>query len=461
MKKLLEEYIEGRKSAFEQVADQIWGFAETDYEEVQSAQLLEDFLEAEGFQVETGIGGIPTAFRATAGSGAPVIAFLGEYDALPGLSQEADQTVERPCMVQGSGHGCGHNMLATGALEAACALKNYLKAAELPGTVVYMGCPAEEGGAGKAFLIRSGCFEDVDIALTWHPTPDNGIWNQALANVKITYSFSGRSAHAAACPQEGRSALDACELMNVGVNYLREHVSPAARMHYAYLNAGGTAANVVPSYAKLLYILRSDRIEELEEMVRRVSDIARGAALMTGTTVEEQILYAYRELLDVPEMDDLLADCMKECLPISYTEAELEYARKFQAIELGKGREDKGKAGEENVLNGMETGIKERVQMSSASTDVGDVSWVVPTGNICIASVAAGTVMHKWTATAQGKSAVAYKGMHTAARILAEAGRRLMEEAELREQIVAGFIRERAGRTYYSLIPEDRKPDLS
>ncbi len=456
MKKRLTEYIEGKQEVFEQIAAQIWDFAETDYQEVQSAKLLEDFLEKQGFQVEAGIGGIPTAFRASAGSGKPVIAFLGEYDALPGLSQEADQTSECPCHIHGAGHGCGHNLLAAGSLEAACAVKHALEPAGLSGTVVYMGCPAEEGGAGKAFLIRSGCFEGVDIALTWHPTPDNGIWNQALANVKLTYSFSGKSAHAAACPQEGRSALDACELMNVGVNYLREHVSPAARMHYAYINAGGTAANVVPSYAKLLYILRSDRIEELEEMLKRVGDIAKGAALMTGTTVEEEILYAYRELLDVPEMDVLLTDCMKEFLPISYTEAELEYARSFQAVELGTEAAKNAKEG----LSGMETGITGRVQMSSASTDVGDVSWVVPTGNICIASVAAGTVMHKWTATAQGKSSAAYKGMHTAARILAEAARRLIEDGELRGRIAAGFARELGKREYYSLIPEEREPDL-
>lgn len=449
MDKNLKKWIERDKKQFEKISDLLWDFAEVKYREFQSAQLLEDFLENQGFQVERGIGNIPTAFRAAAGTGKPVIAFLGEYDALPGLSQEADNPEECPCKANGAGHGCGHNLLGAGALEAACALKNYMEEKKLPGTIVYFGCPAEEGGAGKAFMVRAGCFEGVDFALTWHPASQNGVWTNSLANVKVIFSFKGKSAHASACPQAGRSALDACELMNVGVNYLREHVTPDIRIHYAYLNAGGTSPNIVPKYAELLYALRASRSEDLEELLRRVTNVAKGAALMTETNIEVKIVSAYRELLNIPEMEVLLQTCMEEVFPISYTETELEYAGKFHL--LGNHPERP-----ESIENKMTSG---QTQMVMGSTDVGDVSWNVPTGNFCVTTMAAGTIMHKWTATAQGKSSIAHKGMHTAAKILAEAGRRILEETETRKKILDGFAKKTGNQQYYSLIPESTKPN--
>lgn len=428
---------------FEKISDLIWEYAEVKYEEYQSAQLLEDFLDCQGFYVEKGIGDIPTAFCAKFGTGKPVIAFLGEYDALPGLSQMADIVEAKPCSGGEAGHGCGHNLLGAGALEAACALKTYIIKKKLSGTIVFYGCPAEESGAGKAFMLRAGCFSGVDFAFTWHPYWMSGVWNQSLANVKVAFHFTGKSAHASADPQNGRSALDACELMNVGVNYLREHVPPDVRMHYAYLNAGGIAPNIVPAHAELLYALRAQKTTDLEQLLSRVTDIANGAALMTETKMDVKIISAYRELLSIPEMEQLLLSCMRECFPISYTQSELDYAKRFQSIGTHTDHS-------ECISRGIS---KDNGQMSMGSTDVGDVSWKIPTGNIYVTTMAAGTAMHHWAATAQGKSTVAHKGMHAAAQILAEAGRRILEEDDTRQKIRNSFLEAVGNQPYYSLIP--------
>lgn len=444
----LKKIIEKDRNRFEKLSDIIWDYAEVKYQEYQSSRLLADFLEKQGFLVERKIGDIPTAFRAKAGEGKPVIAFLGEYDALPGMSQEADVTEEKRRVANGAGHGCGHNLLGVGAMEAACALKTYLEQNHLPGTVVYFGCPAEEGGAGKAFMIRSGCFEGIDFAFTWHPAPQNGVWTKSLANAKVIFRFHGKSAHASSAPQNGRSALDACELMNVGVNYLREHVSPETRMHYAYLDSGGTSPNIVPKQAALLYALRAPTSSEVEELLSRVTNVAKGAALMTETHADAMIISAYRELLNIPEMEELMLTCIQDVLPVRYTEEELDYARRFQHF----GTDPKNPECISRKISYCHT------QMGRGSTDVGDVSWKVPTGNIFVATMAVGSVMHGWTATAQGKSAIAHKGMHTAAKILAEAGRRVLEDEKVRKRILEGFARKTGNQSYHSLIPLTAKP---
>lgn len=448
MDRLLETLLKDHQQEFEKISDQIWEYAEVRYQEYQSASLLKIFLEAHGFQVEEEIGGIPTAFCGKAGSGSPVIAFLGEYDALPGLSQMADADQELPAAAGGAGHGCGHNLLGAGALEAACALKAYMEKKKLPGTILYYGCPAEENGAGKAFMLRAGCFQGVDFALTWHPFSQSGVWNQSLANAKLLYRFTGKSSHASAAPQNGRSALDACELMNVGVNYLREHVPLDTRMHYAYTNAGGAAPNIVPAHAELFYVLRAATSEALEELLQRVTDVARGAALMTGTKMEMEIVSAYREILNVPEMEQLMLSCMEEQFPISYTDAELDYAKKFHAIGTNP-------QNPESISSTISYGP---AKMGGGSTDVGDVSWNLPTGVVYINTMASGTVIHSWSAVAQGKSSIAHKGMHTAADVLADAGRRLLEEAETRQRIQKSFQELTSEKKYVSLIPPDTQP---
>ena len=277
--------VEAKQDAFIELSDRIWEMPELNFQETRSAHEHAEMLRAQGFRVTEAVGGIPTAVMGEAGEGGPVIAILGEYDALPGLSQEAGVAEHRPLQQNGAGHGCGHNLLGAGAMLAATAVKDWLAAHGIEGRVRYYGCPAEEGGAAKTFMVRDGVFDDVDIAISWHPAPFAGV-NEAhsLAILQVDYAFTGAASHAAVSPELGRSALDAAELMNVGVNYLREHMPSSARIHYAYLDAGGIAPNVVQASAKLRYLIRAAELPELQALAARVDRIAEGAALMTETT---------------------------------------------------------------------------------------------------------------------------------------------------------------------------------
>lgn len=436
------------KKKLEEISDTIWEYAETKYEEYNSSKIQMDYMEQQGFLVTKELGGIKTAFMATAGSGKPVIALLGEFDALPGLSQTADMPVEMPEKRGGAGHGCGHNLLGVGTMEAALILKKYIDKNNISGTVIYYGCPAEESGAGKAFMVRADCFQNVDFALTWHPFSQNAIMNKSLSNIRVIFEFLGKSAHASANPEEGRSALDACELMNVGVNYLREHVMPQARMHYAYLDAGGKAPNIVPHKCSLLYALRAPKAIYVQKLLNRVSDIAKGAALMTGTLVNIKVVSAYSDILAVSQMDNLLRECMEEILPIVYTEEEYAYANKYI---------------DGNMKNDVNESISNKItlensEISMGSTDVGDVSWNVPTGSIYVTTMSVGSTMHGWSVTAQGKSSIAHKGMHAAAQILAEAGMRILKSEELQKKIQDSFEQARGIQQYKSMIPENVLP---
>src|SRR5947209_13149899 len=278
--------VDDKKEQFIAMSDRIWGMPELCFLETRSSAEHVTMLEAEGFRITRNVADIPTAVIGEAGEGGPVIAILGEYDALPGLSQEAGIAEPRPVQGNGNGHGCGHNLLGSAALLAATAVKDYLAANGLKGRVRYYGCPAEEGGAAKGFMVRAGAFKDVDIAISWHPASFSGVNKpESLANTRIDFAFTGRAAHAAAAPHLGRSALDAVELMNVGVNYMREHMPSSARIHYAYLDAGGIAPNVVQAKAKVRYLIRASDLAGLNQLVTRVRKIADGAALMTETTV--------------------------------------------------------------------------------------------------------------------------------------------------------------------------------
>ena len=401
---------------FTSISDQIWEFAEPRYQEFHSSALQADFLEQEGFTLTRNLSGIATAFSASFGSGHPVIGLLGEYDALSCMNQIADSPEKQTDLPGAAGHGCGHNLLGTGAMEAACLIRDWLLQTHSEGTVIYFGCPAEEGGAGKAFLTRSGCFDNLDFALAWHPGSKTGLIKEALANIRVIFDFTGKSAHAAAHPELGRSALDACELMNVGVNYLREHVKSDARMHYAYLNDGGDAPNIVPAAATLLYALRAPESAYVTELYDRVSDVAKGAALMTGTRVSCRTVSAYAELLSVPAMEALMMEAMQEAEKPEYTDDDYEYAARFAA---------------DQASPSIDTAILPADQtINLGSTDVGDVSWQVPTGLIGVTTEAAGCALHTWQIVAQGKSPLAHKGMHYAARILFAAAKKLYESPE-------------------------------
>ena len=429
---------------FEAISDQIWEFAETRYQEFRSRALQADFLEKEGFTVTRNLGGIATAFSASFGSGHPVIGLLGEFDALPRMNQAADvpeKQAERP---GATGHGCGHNLLGTGAMEAACLIRDWLLQTRSEGTVIYFGCPAEEGGAGKAFLTRSGCFHGLDFALAWHPGSKTGLIKEALANIRVIFDFTGKSAHAAAHPELGRSALDACELMNVGVNYLREHVKSDARMHYAYLNDGGDAPNIVPAAATLLYALRAPESAYVAELYERVGDVAKGAALMTGTKVSYRTVSAYADLLSIPAMEKVMMEAMQEAEKPEYTEEDYAYAAQFAADENSPSIDT-------DILPADQT-------INLGSTDVGDVSWQVPTGLIGVATEATGCALHTWQIVAQGKSPLAHKGMHYAARILFAAAKKLYESPERCALIQDDYQNVIGHRTYQSMLPDSVKP---
>ena len=429
---------------FEAISDQIWEFAETRYQEFRSRALQADFLEKEGFTVTRNLGGIATAFSASFGSGHPVIGLLGEFDALPRMNQAADvpeKQAERP---GAAGHGCGHNLLGTGAMEAACLIRDWLLQTRSEGTVIYFGCPAEEGGAGKAFLTRSGCFDNLDFALAWHPGSKTGLIKKALANIRVIFDFTGKSAHAAAHPELGRSALDACELMNVGVNYLREHVKSDARMHYAYLNDGGDAPNIVPAAATLLYALRAPESAYVAELYERVGDVAKGAALMTGTKVSYRTVSAYADLLSIPAMEKVMMEAMQEAEKPEYTEEDYAYAAQFAADENSPSIDT-------DILPADQT-------INLGSTDVGDVSWQVPTGLIGVATEATGCALHTWQIVAQGKSPLAHKGMHYAARILFAAAKKLYESPERCALIQDDYQNVIGHRTYQSMLPDSVKP---
>lgn len=429
---------------FTSISDQIWEFAEPRYQEFHSSALQADFLEQEGFTVTRNLGGIATAFSASFGSGHPVIGLLGEYDALPCMNQIADSPEKQTDLPGAAGHGCGHNLLGTGAMEAACLIRDWLLQTHSEGTVIYFGCPAEEGGAGKAFLTRSGCFDNLDFALAWHPGSKTGLIKKALANIRVIFDFTGKSAHAAAHPELGRSALDACELMNVGVNYLREHVKSDARMHYAYLNDGGDAPNIVPAAATLLYALRAPESTYVAELYDRVSDVAKGAALMTGTRVSCRTVSAYAELLSVPAMEALMMEAMQEAEKPEYADDDYEYAARFAA---------------DQASPSIDTTILPADQsINLGSTDVGDVSWQVPTGLIGVTTEAAGCALHTWQIVAQGKSPLAYKGMHYAARILFAAAKKLYESPERCALIQDDYQNVIGHRTYQSMLPDSVKP---
>ncbi|MGX9963986.1 M20 family metallopeptidase [Roseomonas sp. F4] len=458
--------VDERKETYAELSDRIWGMPELCYNEHRSVAEHIAMLEAEGFAITRDVAGIPTAVMGEAGEGGPVIAILGEYDALPGLSQEADVAEHRPLPGDGYGHGCGHNVLGSASLLAAAAVKDYLKANNLPGRVRYYGCPAEEGGAAKGFMVREGAFDDVDIAISWHPASFSGV-NDAisLANTRIDFSFTGRAAHAASSPHLGRSALDAIELMNVGVNYMREHMPSDARIHYAYLNAGGIAPNVVQSQTKVRYLIRARNLLELNALVTRVRKIADGAALMTETTVSTQVISAVSNLLGNSPLEQLMYDNFQRLGPPQFTDEDKAYAAEIQKtlsdedILSGYRRQgvtpDTGKALCELIvpLDAKGAGM-------NGSTDVGDVSWKVPTVQARGATYAIGTPGHSWQVVAQGKAPAAHTGMVHVAKVMAGTAVDALRNPDIIAKAKADHQARTGGKPYVSPLPADAKPAL-
>ncbi|KAA9008839.1 M20 family metallopeptidase [Histidinibacterium aquaticum] len=459
----LWSYVEAKRAGFSALADRVWETPELLYREHRSAEAHREMLEAEGFRTEVGVAGIETAVMGEAGEGGPVIAILGEYDALPGLSQQAGVDYPSPVEVGGSGHGCGHNLLGAGALLAATAVKDWLAAEGLPGRVRYYGCPAEEGGAAKTFMVRDGVFDDVDAALSWHPMSFNGIIPPlTLAVAMVDFHFKGRTSHAAVSPHLGRSALDAVELMNVGVNYLREHVPQDSRMHYAVTDPGGIAPNVVQERATVRYSVRSLKRKDMQSLVERVTNVAKGAAMMTDTTVEVDFISAMSEMLDNPPLYKLLQRHMESAGPAQFDEADRDYARRMQgtltdadieAAYLASGVEPK-----ETPICDFVVPYETRGVPMLGSTDLGDISWTVPFAQLGGATYAIGTPGHTWQITAQGKTPAAHKAMVQVSKALAGAAAELLTTPAVLEEARADFAA-RTGKTpYESPLTPDARP---
>ena len=468
----LPEWIEASQKTFTDLSDAVWAFAELGYKEVQSSRLLEDTLEKQGFTLKKGVAEIPTAFVASYSKGqGPVIGVLGEFDALPGLNQDC-VPYRKPLINGAPGHGCGHNLLGVAGIAAVFALKEAMDAGDVQGTIRYYGCPAEEGGAGKAFMAKAGVFDDVDICITWHPDTFNGVlWGNFLANYRVGFKFHGKPAHAAADPYNGRSALDAVELMNVGVNYLREHIIPDARIHYVIINGGGTAPNVVPAEAASLYSVRSPRIDQLNPLFERVKDIARGAALMTGTEVEIQIYSGMSNLLMNETINNMLQSKLEEVGAPKFSGEEVAFAEEISksipsdsfansaplyGLEPGEIDAMKKTVLHEGVLRPYKPEV-----IQPGSTDVGDVSWVTPTGQITTACSALGTPGHSWQIVAQGRMGIGHRGMLYAGKVMALAVQEFMQSPELVRQAKDEFKRRRSAVDYKSPIPDGLKPPLS
>ena len=468
----LSAIIEEKRQEFIDLSDQIWEYAESRFQEFRSVALQIEYFEKNGFRINRSIGGGETAFYAECGEGKPVIGFLGEYDALSGLSQKADVAHRDPITPGADGHGCGHNLLGAGNVAAVVALKEYMEKHNVPGTVRYYGCPAEENAGGKAFMVRDGAFDDCDLALTWHPGGGSCVINGtgSLANFRVFFTFHGKSSHAAGAPHLGRSALDAVELMNVGVNYMREHMIDQARIHYAVTNSGGTAPNVVQAEAQVLYAIRAPRVQQVKELYERVCKVAQGAALMTETTVEIRQVAAYSDYVGNDVISDRMEENMKAFLPIGYTEEEYAYAKKFQEtmseIEANNLRERKKK-----LLGKVDPELLEKPiwdflppgsnrPSSKGSTDVGDVSWVVPTAWCHIPTLAIGPAGHSWQTVAQGKSSIAHKGMLMAGKVLASTAMDFFTDPALVEKAKENWLLHLDGETYPNALPADAKPEI-
>lgn len=455
------------------LSDQIWRLAELSYEEVRSAGLLAEALSDEGFSVEMGIAAMPTAFIARWGTGSPVMGFLGEFDALDALSQTAGVTQPQPLTQGAAGHGCGHNALGVGSLGAALALKAYLETTGRAGTVIFFGCPAEEGAGSKQFMARAGVFDGVDFVYTWHPADLNQVQSsRTVAIMGANFNFRGITAHAGSTPHLGRSALDAAELMSVGVNYLREHIIDGARVHYAYAHAGGTAPNVVQDRAVVKYEVRSPKVSQVRELFDRVVDVSRGAALMTQTRVEHEITMAFSDYIPNIPLARVADEALREVGPPQWEESDYELARAFRDSFNETTRQSMTERlleifGEERLADKLENPLDDEIhpftegpaKYTSGSTDVGDVAYAVPTINFNVATAFLGNVGHTWQMTAQSGSVLARKGMLTAARAMALAAVKTMDRPDVIAQAKAFVLRQNGG-AYQCPLPDEVMPPV-
>lgn len=471
----IKKLIADKADVTKRLASEIWSYAELSYEETKSAGALMEALKAEGFAIQDNIADIPTAFTATysVGSGKPVVGLLAEYDALDGLSQKAASATEEPVVAGGAGHGCGHNLIGAGAFAAAVALKDYMAEHKVDGTVIFFGCPAEEGAGSKQFIARAGCFDDVDFAYTWHPGTINEVGsNGDVAIMGANFVFDGVASHAGGAPHLGRSALDACELMNIGCNYLREHMIDEARIHYAYSDPGGTAPNVVQSHAVIKYEVRAPKVSQVQELFTRVVDVAKGAALMTGTKMHYEITMAFSDYYANRTLGVLVDECMRELGAPEWTEEDYQLAAQFlrtypRSTLVGIKENLTEYFDADQVEKELEKPLDKVIhpfnpketRYHSGSTDVGDVGYATPTVSLNIATACLGNVGHSWQNTAFSCSAVGMKGMLRAAEVLTLASLRTMERPELIEKAKEELKRKNGGK-YTCPLPDYVVPPI-
>jgi len=450
-KQLALRWVDNHQSLLDSAAQAIWGFAETALLEHRSADYLADMLENEGFTVERGVADMPTAFVATYGSGKPVIGILAEYDALPGLSQKVDTAVKDALESGQPGHGCGHNLFGVASSGGAMAIKSVMQRQNLKGTVKLFGCPAEETVVGKVYMAKAGLYNDLDLCFDWHPSSKNQVslgTSNALNNFEVT--FHGKTAHGAGDPWNGRSALDAVELMNVGVNFLREHVEPTVRIHYVIPNAG-QAPNVVPDYAKVWYYVRDKDRKGVEYVYQRVLRIAEGAALMTETTHEVYLITGVYNKMVNRTVAQVMHKNLQLVGPPEFTEQEQAFARDLQQA---FGKEQKGLTAKIEELTEPEK------YMGGGSTDVADVSWLVPTASLNVTCWPLETPGHSWGIVTCSGSQIGMKGMHVAAKTIAASGIEALMDPSIIVRAQEEFKEKTKDFTYKSAVPENQKPRL-
>jgi aminobenzoyl-glutamate utilization protein B len=446
-------YVDQNAANYKAVSKQIWDYAELGYHESKSSTLLQTQLQSAGFSIKAGVADEPTAFIASYGSGSPIIAILGEFDALPGLSQKSEP-MRDPVVEDAPGHGCGHNLLGSGAALAAVAVKQYMAANHITGTLRYYGTPAEEGGSGKVYMVRDGLFKDVDVVLHWHPSDRNSVMNGGmLAITSAKFTFHGIAAHAAAAPDRGRSALDAVMLMGNGIEFLREHVPSNTRIHYI-ITKGGVAPNIVPDLSQLFLMARNPSGQTLSGIWDRILKISQGAALMTGTTADVKIINADSNMIPNAVLAPVAQKNLEEVGGYTMTADQKAFSLKLQKT-LGIETVPSLDLTQEIVpLVSTDAG------MPSGSTDVGDISWNVPTIGFGAASFVPGVAAHTWQAAASTGMSIGQDGMVIASKALALTAVDLFTNPQLVQAAKADFAKEVAGKTYLSAIPAGQKPPL-
>ncbi|KGR78066.1 amidohydrolase [Ureibacillus manganicus DSM 26584] len=466
------DLITKKEQEFISLSKKIWFHPELRFQEHYSSKVQQDFLEENGFTITNNLADIPTAFKASFGNGSPIIGILGEFDALSNLSQKESISYKEPHPDMENGHGCGHNLLGVGGIVSAITLKNYLEENRISGTIIYYGCPAEEGGSGKTFMQRAGVFNELDLALTWHPSSINGIMSKpSLANIQASFKFRGTSSHAAISPHLGRSALDAVELMNVGANYLREHVTSNARIHYAYLNTGGTSPNIVQSEAEILYLVRAPQMKECKEIFERVKRIATGATYMTDTTVELNFQKACSNFLPNRALEKLLHQSLEKVGAPIPSEEETKFATEIWNSLTEEQKDNAHITNQSFGFEGNEDEFNEKPicdfispysgggnDIMFGSTDVGDVSWTVPTAQLTTACFANGTPFHSWQMVSQSNSTFAFKGMISAGAVMADTAIKIFQDPELLKPIQEEFKNHISKYPYQNPIPKEVKP---